>query len=216
MVGGLGRLQVLTDERLQSRFSHSEVAGLALEGGADVIQYREKRLRTTQELTETARRFGALCHRFGATLIVNDRADVAKSANAAGVHLGRHDLDVATARAILGPTALIGGTDNDPAEARRVAAGGVDYLGVGPVYGTESKADPALPLGLAALREICAASPVPVIAIGNLTPERIVEVVESGAYGVAVLSGVTCQRDPAAAARRFRQALDAALTALVT
>ena len=115
--------------------------------------------------------------------------DVALAAGVRAVHLGRDDLDVQTARAILGADALIGGTANSLAEALRVAATDVDYLGVGPVFGTRSKANPAPPLGLEGFRAIVEAARKPVIAIGSVTADRVRSVLDAGAYGVAVLDG---------------------------
>lgn len=207
------RFQAITDEVLQTRFSHLDLARLAAEGGADAVQYREKRPLTTRELMETATRMLAICVEAGVTLVVDDRADVARSVGAPAVHLGANDLDVPTARSILGDAVLIGGTANSYEEARTVWASGVDYLGVGPIYGTQSKANPAPTMGLEVLARICADSPVPVIAIGSITAARIPEVMQAGAHGVAVLSEVLMADDPVEATRRCRAALDAAVGA---
>jgi thiamine-phosphate diphosphorylase len=207
------RFQVITDEVLQTRFSHAELARLAAEGGADAVQYREKRPLTTRELLAVAREMRAACEAAGVTLVVDDRADIARSVGAPALHLGANDLDVATARAILGDDVIIGGTANSYDEARRVWASGVDYLGVGPIYGTQSKANPAPTMGLDVLARICAGSPLPIIAIGSITAARIPEVMRAGAHGVAVLSEVLLAADPIAATRRCREALDAAVGA---
>ncbi len=204
-------LQVITDEVLQTRFSHLELAQLAVEGGADAVQYREKRPLTTQAMLTVAAEMLAAC---GETLlIVDDRVDVARSIGARAVHLGRSDLDVRTARAILGDAAIIGGTANSYEEARAVWQSGVDYLGVGPIYGTTSKENPAPVMGLAVLARICADSPLPIVAIGSITAARIPEVLAAGAHGVAVLSEVLLAADPVEATRRCRAAIDAAIDA---
>jgi thiamine-phosphate pyrophosphorylase len=207
------RLHILTDETVQSRWSHLDIARFAVAGGADAVQFREKRLRTTRELVETARAIRAVCEGSHSLLVVDDRADVAAAAGAHGVHLGRDDLDPDTARRLLGPGALIGRTANSYAEAAAVWHGPIDYLGVGPVFGTLTKANPAPPLGLEALASICRDSPVPVVAIGSITPERIPDVIAAGAHGVAVVSAVVCSDDPMAAVRACREALDRALAA---
>ncbi len=199
----LGRLHVITDEVLQSRLSHAEVATLALAGGADAVQYREKRQLVTRELVATARGVVAACRAAGGTSIIDDRADVAAAVGATGIHLGRDDLEVKVARQLLGDGFLIGGTANSLEEARRVFATPVDYVGIGPVFGTASKANPAPVMGLEVLASICSESPVPVIAIGNITADRVESVLDTGAYGVAVLSGITCAPDPTAAAREY-------------
>ena len=204
------RLHVITDEATQQRFSHTEIAAMAVHGGADAVQFREKRPLVARELIARARACLQACAG-GATLVVDDRADVARAVGAPAIHLGREDLDVATARAILGGEAIIGGTANSYEEAVHVWETGIDYLGVGPIYGTKSKANPAPEMGLATLARICAASPIPVIAIGSITAERIGEVIAAGAYGVAVLSAIVATDDPITATARCRDALDAAL-----
>ena len=204
----IGRLHVITDESLQDRFSHVELARLAARGGADTVQLREKRPRTTQELIRTARAMADALAGLSARVVVDDRVDVALAAGVPAVHLGPDDLDVALARRLLGPDALIGGTANSLEAALRVAATPVDYLGVGPVFGTRSKASPAPTLGLEGLRRIVEAVDKPVIAIGAISGERVRDVLEAGAYGVAVISAVVCRPDPMAAAAEFRRAID--------
>jgi thiamine-phosphate pyrophosphorylase len=209
----IGRLHVITDVALQDRFSHVELARLAAAGGADAVQLREKRWWPTRALVETAEAMRRALEGAPVCLVVDDRVDVAVAAGARAVHLGRDDLDVATARRLLGVDALIGGTANSLAEASRVAATDVDYLGVGPVFGTRSKANPAASLGLDGFRAIVLAVPKPVIAIGSVTADRVRALLDAGAHGVAVISAVVCQADPAAAAREFREAIDAWLGA---
>ena len=196
-----GRLHVITDETVQSRFSHVELAVLAANGGADAVQFREKRVRVARLMRERLAKRGL-------QLIVNDRVDVAAAAAADGVHLGPRDLDPEWARRLLGPRALIGATVNDLDRARVAVRGPVDYLGVGPVFGTESKQDPAPTLGVDGLRRIVAAVEVPVVAIGNITPDRVVEVLATGAHGVAVLSDVLRAADPVARVAAFVAAIE--------
>ncbi len=206
-----GRLHVLTDVHIQERFGHLELAGFAAAGGADVVQYRDKGSLTTRELLGMAKAIRDVLDSTSCRLIVDDRADVALAVAAAGVHLGRNDLPVATARRMLGADVIIGGTANSLEEAQAVAATGVDYLGVGPIYGTRTKADPAPVMGLETLAAIVQAVGIPVIAIGSITADRIGEVMATGAYGVAVVSAVVNDADPVAATLRCREALDAAL-----
>jgi len=210
------RLHVITDEQVQDRYSHAELATLALRGGADAVQFREKRPWTTRELIEVAAAIIPLVRAHDALLVVDDRPDVALSVGATAVHLGRNDLDVATTRRILGPQAVIGGTANSFEEAERVWQTDIDYLGVGPVYGTSTKANPAPDMGLETLARICAACPVPVVAIGSISADRISEVVAAGAHGIAVVSAVVRAEDVEAAARRCRDSLDTALAGQVS
>ena len=200
----VGRLHVITDEVLQTRFSHAELAAAAAAGGADVIQYREKRPTSTKEMIRVSGLMSVACRGHDATMLIDDRVDVAAAVGATAVHLGRDDLPPDVARRILGPGAIIGGTANSVEEAVKVAKQSIDYLGVGPVFGTTSKGDRAAPmLGLERFAEICAAVDKPVIGIGSITVDRVADVLAAGAYGVAVLSAVVCQDDPQAATSAF-------------
>lgn len=201
-------LHVITDEQLQSRFSHAELCRELVAGGADAIQFREKRHRTTAELCEIARDMTLYCAESEKTsLIVNDRVDVAIASGADGVHLGSNDLDQRVARGIVGDQLVIGGTANSLDEAEEVWNNPVDYLGVGPVFGTSSKASPAPALGLEELRIICKRSPKPVIAIGNIRMDNLQDVILAGAAGVAVLSAIVCDEDPRSMAQDFKRSL---------
>ncbi len=210
MNADVGRLHILTDVTIQERFDHVELARLAALGGADIVQFRDKRPATTRALIATATAMREAMDKTGCALVVDDRADVALACGC-GVHLGRDDLPASLARQILGEGAVIGGTANSLEEALTVARSGVDYLGVGPVYGTRTKANPAPELGLETLAAIVAAVPVPVVAIGSITAERIGEVMATGAHGIAVVSAVVTAEDPHAATARCKEALDEAL-----
>jgi len=203
----MAQLHVITDETIQDRFSHLELARLAAEGGADAVQLRDKSAGSSRRLVETAKAIARALKGSETRLLVNDRVDVAMAAGAHGVHLGEDDVEPGIARRLLGPNALIGATAHGLEEALRLAEEPVDYLGVGPVYGTGSKADPLPALGLSALHRIIRAAAKPVIAIGNITPDRVEEVMEAGARGVAVIAAVVCQPDPLEATRRLREAM---------
>jgi thiamine-phosphate pyrophosphorylase len=201
----VGRLHVITDESLQRRFSHQELAILAARGGADVVQFREKRPRTTRELLGVAVSLRHTLDAYDVRLVINDRVDLALACGAAAVHLGRKDMDPLTARLVLGDEALIGATANDEEEALRMARLPVDYLGVGPVFGTSSKANPAPALELNGLRRIVSVQDKPVIAIGGIEAANAADVLGAGAHGIAVLSGVVCRADPEVETRRLRE-----------
>ena len=201
-------LHVITDESLQQRFTHEELAQRTTEAGADFLQFREKRFKDTQALLSTARALHQIClQSINTRLIVNDRADVAFAIGDCGVHLGDDDLPVAVARQILGPERIIGGTLNNPKNFSISRARHFNYLGVGPVFGTHSKRNPAPPFGLEALTELCQASPVDVIAIGNISLKNIDDVLATGVAGVAVLSAIVCSNDPAKQTQEFLKAL---------
>jgi len=205
----IGRLHVLTDTVLQDRFSHLELARMALAGGADVIQYRQKR-GSTREMIETARGLKRICEEVGAFFIVNDRVDVALASEAHGVHLGQDDFPIPMARDLLGPECLIGGSAATLEEARACVEAGADYVGFGPVYPTSSKDDAGPVSGLETLADLVKGSPIPVVAIGGISAKNAAAVIKAGAFGVAVISSVCCQEDPRGAAHeimhRIRQA----------
>ncbi|MDW7709882.1 MAG: thiamine phosphate synthase [Deferrisomatales bacterium] len=203
----VGRVHVLTDVELQTRFSHVELAVRALEGGAHVVQFRQK-TGSTRVLIAVARQMGQVCRAAGATFIVNDRVDVALASQADGVHLGQSDAPIPFARRLLGPRAIIGGSASTVEQARRCIEEGADYVGFGPVYPTGSKADAAPVRGLELLREVAAALPAPVIAIGGIDAVRARAVLRAGAQGFAVISAVCCEEDPAEATRRLLLALE--------
>jgi len=205
---GPGRLHVLTDATLQARFTHLELALLAADGGADAVQFREKRDRTTAWQVETVRALVEALRPRGLRVIVNDRVDVAVAAGADGAHVGRDDLGVEAARRLLPEPAILGATANSLAEARARSSERIDYLGVGPVFGTRSKPDPAAPLGLNRLAEIVRSVEVPVIAIGNITPDNVAAVLAAGAFGVAVLSDVVLHADPARRVAELRRSIE--------
>lgn len=230
------RLYVIVTRAIAGRAA--EVAArAALAGGADAIQLREKLLSDRGYLA-VARRVRRVTERAGRLLIVNDRVDLALACGADGVHLGAEDLPLAEARRLLGAGRIVGVTCHTPAERRAAAAGGADYVSVGPVFASDTKfahcggggaavagarvnaeasadagADagaPALrPVGLAAVREAVRAVAVPVVAIGGITPENVGRVARAGARCVAVCAGVIARPDVTAAARAIRAAVAA-------
>jgi thiamine-phosphate pyrophosphorylase len=204
----MGRLHVLTDTCLQTHFSHLELAELAIAGGADTIQFRQKD-GATREMIRVAEQMQALCKRAGVTFIINDRVDVAIASHADGVHLGQDDFPIPLARKLLGEEAIIGGSAGSVEEARRCLQEGADYVGFGPVYPTTSKEDAGPAAGLGLLKQVVEAIPLPVIAIGGITADNTPPVIKAGVHGIAVISAVCCQNDPTEAALCLRRLLEA-------
>jgi thiamine-phosphate pyrophosphorylase len=203
----IGRLHVLTDVVLQSSFSHEDLAQLAIVGGADTIQYRQK-TGATRKMIEVARNLKQVCSGAGVAFIVNDRVDVAIATEADGVHLGQDDFPIPLARKLLGENRIIGGSAATLEEARICLSEGADYVGFGPVYPTGSKDDAGPVSGLHVLREAVETIPLPIIAIGGVTNENAPDVIRAGAYGIAVISAVCCEKDPERATRALHQALE--------
>lgn len=138
-------------------------------------------------------------------VIVNDRADVAIAAGAAGVHLGADDIPVSAARSIAPPGFLIGASVGCNAEAP--LAKGADYVGVGPVFATSSKNDAGTPIGLSEFRRLAELTGLPAIAIGGITPENAQSAIDAGAVGIAVISSIFGVTDPLAAAEALASAI---------
>jgi thiamine-phosphate pyrophosphorylase len=200
------RLYVLLTSRLCRR-DVLETAGLAIEGGADAIQMREKDMPDRQRL-ELARRLRELTARAGVLFIVNDRADIAAAAGADGVHLGQDDLPPSAIRPLLPPRALIGLSTHTLEQAKAAAGAGADYIGVGPMFPTATK-DAGPLAGPACLRAVLQEVSLPAVAIGGITADNIDQLVAAGAKAVAVSSAVIAAEDPAAAARAIREKLPA-------
>jgi thiamine-phosphate pyrophosphorylase len=200
----IGRFHVLTDTCLQTRFSHLELAELAIAGGADTIQFRQKD-GSTREMIRVAGQMQALCKKAGVPFIINDRVDVAIAAQADGLHLGQDDFPIPLARKLLGEAAIIGGSAGSLEEARKCLLEGADYIGFGPVYPTASKEDAGPAAGIELMHRIVEAIPLPVIAIGGIGRDNAPPVVRAGAHGFAVISAVCCQPDPAEAAKCLRR-----------
>lgn len=202
----VGRLHVLTDTVLQTRFSAVELARLAIRGGADVIQFRQKDGATNQ-MIDTARQLKAVCAGAGVDLIINDRIDVAMAIDADGVHLGQDDFPINKARRMLGPGMIIGGSADSLEEALQCQAEGADYVGFGPVFSTTSKDDAGPVAGLAALARVAAELRIPVVAIGGVNAGNAAQIMAAGAHGLAVISAVCCQLDPEAATAQLLRAM---------
>jgi thiamine-phosphate pyrophosphorylase len=185
-----------------------EVVRAALRGGAPAIQLRAKGL-TARATVELARAIGSETHGRGARLFVNDRVDIALVAGADGAHLGDDDLPLRAARSIVPPGFVLGRSVDTPLEARSASAAGADYVGLGPVYATGSKLDVGVPIGLEGVREVCAATHLPVVGIGGITAQTAAAVVAAGAAGVAVIGAVMSAPDPELAVRELLEQVGA-------
>ena len=174
----------------------------ALNGGIRAIQLREKDL-NGGELFTLAERTHALCQRYGAELLINDRVDVALAVGAAGVQLGKFSLPIRTARALLGPDRWIGASIHSLEEVASAEASGADFLVFGPVYFTPSKAKFGAPQGVAVLKKIAASARRPIYAIGGVTPGKMDELRDSGIRGIAVISSIISAPEPQCAAREL-------------
>jgi thiamine-phosphate pyrophosphorylase len=201
------RLYVLVTES-RCRASLAGTIREAVEGGAEVIQLREKSL-DDRALLARAREVRELTRRLGALFIVNDRPDMALLAEADGVHLGQEDLPLQEARRLLGPDALIGVSTHDMSQLRRAILEGASYVGVGPTFPSATKEFAAL-AGLEYVREAMAETTLPAFALGGITIENVAQAAAAGARRIAVSQAVCAAEDPRAAARALRRALASA------
>jgi thiamine-phosphate pyrophosphorylase len=207
-------LYLCTDAR-RERGDLAAFAEAALAGGVDIIQLRDKgspgeqrlgpleardELAALEVLADAARRHNAL-------LAVNDRADIARAANADVLHLGQDDLPLAIARDIVGPRPLIGRSTHDRDQAAAAVAEPVDYFCVGPCWPTPTKPGRAAP-GLPLVRTVAESGTVkPWFAIGGIDEQRLPEVLDAGARRVVVVRAITAAEDPQAAAARLKKLL---------
>jgi len=183
---------------------HVELATAACERGVQVLQLREKNL-PDDELLRLALKIADVTGGTDTLFIVNDRPDIAVAAGADGVHIGRADAGIECARELLGPSAVIGLSTRTPDEACAAEIAGADYIGVGPVFPTDTKLDALTPIGLAGLRAVAASVPdVPRVAIGGIAASTAPDVLQAGAHYVAVISAVCHADDPLAAIDDFQ------------
>ncbi len=201
-------LYVILDPAVCSGGEVWPVAVAALRAGVGWLQYRDKLREKGRQLADLERIL-PLCREHGATLVVNDHADLAAVAGAAGVHVGQKDLPVRAVRSLLGPAAVVGTSTNNPDEARAAEAAGASYVAVGCLFPTTTKHD-TRPAGLETVKAVRGAVRVPVVGIGGITAATAALVLRAGADGVVVSSAVCAAPDPEAAARELLAAVASA------
>ena len=183
----------------------TEVTEQALAGGATCIQLREKELDKESFLQEAVT-LKALCESYRIPFIVNDDVDIAVRSKADGVHIGQHDMEAAKVRELIGPDMILGVSAQTVEQALKAEKDGADYLGVGSVFSTGTKAD-ADDVSLSELKAICEAVSIPVVAIGGISLDNIVELKGTGIDGVAVVSAIYAAEDPKAATVRLLESV---------
>jgi thiamine-phosphate pyrophosphorylase len=205
-------LYLVTDPAMCDQFGLVATVLAAVGAGVTVVQLRDAEA-TDDELVRLGRELMSALRGTGVPLILDDRVHLVDAMGAGGAHVGQSDLGVGPARALLGPEAYLGlsvQTMEHVTAALEHADGAVDYLGVGPVWGTATKLDAAPPGGVETLRRITSASPWPCVAIGGISLERLGRVRGAGAAGAAVVSAICGQPDVSAATRELRAAWDGA------
>jgi thiamine-phosphate pyrophosphorylase len=209
------RLYALVDPDRDGGRDLAELARLVTQGGATLVQLRDKH-GDTRAMVERARAVKAALAPFGVPLLINDRVDVALAAGADGAHVGQDDMAVEDARRLLGPQAIIGLSIKTVAQAAAAPIDLLDYVGIGGVFATISKdntSPPIGPTGLARIAEVLRrrAPRFPLCAIAGIDASNAAHAIAAGADGVAVISALSLASDPQAAARELRAVVDAAV-----
>lgn len=196
------RVYLVTDPDLCRGTGVPETVRQAVAGGVTMVQLRDKHA-TTHARIELALALKQVLAGTGVPLIVNDDVEAAIAAGADGAHIGQGDMSSAQARALLGPDMILGLSCETPQTVRAVDVSVVDYLGLGPVFGTATKTDHERPIGFDGLAELVSLTPLPTVAIGGLKARHQRAVRASGADGLAVVSAICGQADPEIAAQAF-------------
>jgi len=200
------KLYLVTDNRYQRDISLITQVQNCLEGGVTCVQYREKELPYAKQLS-ICKALRELTKTYHVPFIINDNATLAKAVGADGVHLGQEDGDVKTARALLGDDAIIGVSAKTVAHAQKAFADGANYLGVGAVFSTTTKAD-AKAIDHSILKKITTLIDLPVVAIGGINHHNIAMLNQTGICGVAVISALLNQKDQTRASREMLKSVE--------
>lgn len=201
-------IYALTDSRLALGRSTEEQALALLAAGVRIIQYREKHAKAGTMLEE-CRILRRLTREAGACFIVNDHVDIALLVDADGVHVGQDDLPVPEVRRLLGPGKIIGLSTHSPQQALDALHSGADYIGVGPIFATQTKEDVCAPVGFAYLDWAAAHAGLPFVAIGGIKEHNIAQVAAHGARCCALVSELVGAPDIAEKVRAVRAAMHA-------
>ncbi len=204
-------LYVILDAALLTT-SELDIAKKLMDAGVRLFQYRNKR-GSSREVLQASSALATELMPLGAAFFVNDRPDIAYLSGATGVHIGQHDLPVVESRAVLGSGKLLGVSTHNLEQFRTAVATDADYIAIGPVFATDSKANPDPVVGTDMIRKARQLTQKPIVAIGGITLERAKEVIEAGANSVAVISDILRAADPARRARQFLDLLEPAARA---
>lgn len=197
------RLYVIIDEKTAAGRSLAGIARKAIAGGVDIIQLRPMPETLAKEISGIAGSIRNIAKKAGCLFIINDRVDIAYATDADGVHLGQGDLPIETARAVLGPDKIVGISTHSVKQAIKAQKEGADYISVGPVFRTPTKAEYA-PVGLGLIEKISARIKIPFFAIGGINQDNVNKVIAMGAHRIAVVRAVINASDIEKAAVNLR------------
>ncbi|MDW7651653.1 MAG: thiamine phosphate synthase [Bacillota bacterium] len=194
----------ITCEELTPGGDNLEAVRQMVNAGVKIIQYREKD-KSKREKYEECRVIREMCKPAGVLFIVNDDVDIAILSKAGGVHVGQDDLPADAVRRLVGPEMVIGVSADTPAQVEDAIARGADYIGVGPVFGTQTKKDAGEPVGLDLIETIANNYKIPLVAIGGITEENILDVRRRGVSCSAMVSALVGCADIEAAVEKIRE-----------
>ena len=197
-------LYLVTDRGLAGERDIVDIVRESVEGGATMVQLREKTL-DTGAFVALALRLKEVLKPYGVPLVINDRVDVALACDADGVHIGQSDMPYEMARKLMGPDKIIGLSVENFDQVEQANSLDVDYIGISPVFATPTKTDTAAPFGLDGLRRAVRLSKHPTVAIGGMNSSTAAEVMAAGTDGIAVVSAIVCAESPREASRQLLQ-----------
>lgn len=196
---------VTNSDGFESEDDFLDAIASALEGGVEILQLREKNM-PANRILELGRKIKQLCLQYDATFIINDRIDIALLVGADGIHLGQADLDVKSAREILGENIIVGISTHAPEQALKAVADGADYIGIGPVFATPTKQG-RIPVGLDYVKWATENISIPAFAIGGIDLDNVEQVINKGAKRIAVVRAIINSKSPQKSAEAFYQKL---------
>ncbi len=194
LMNNITGIYVVTDQELRHDRKHVEIARCAVEGGASIIQIRDK-FASDRDFYNWAVEIREITRKYDVMFVVNDRVHIAAAVGADGINIGQNDIPIAAARQILDESVIIGVSCSNMSEAMQAVEDGADYLGFGPIYTTATKLDAAPKTGIETLRDVVTMSTIPVVAIGGISAGNITEVLATGVSSAAVVSAVVCAED---------------------
>lgn len=195
-------LYLVTDQKLAGNQSLADIVKSAIAGGVTIVQYREKDA-STKYMIEQANEIHKITKMAGVPLIIDDRADVMLAINAEGLHVGQSDMPAVLARKLIGPDKILGVTAKNVDQAIQAEKDGANYIGCGDIFGTTSKVDAGIPIGLDGFNKRLHSVSIPVVGIGGITINNVASVVELGADGIVVISAIIGQENPEKAAKNM-------------
>lgn len=197
---------VTSSDNFKNDDSFLNAVASALEGGVKLIQLREKKL-CAQKVIELGKKIKLLCQEYGATFIVNDRADIAAILDADGVHVGQDDISISDVRKIIGPTKIVGKSTHAPQQALQAVEEGADYIGVGPIFATPTKAG-RTPVGIEYAKWVAQNIKIPAYAIGGIDLENCSEVLDTKIFGIAVVRSIINADNPKVVSEKFNEKIN--------